>query len=363
VPAGADVDASFHLWQASCYSLLGRVERDRARLPEALAHYECSVQVLQAALQRLPGDLELRRSLAAKYGELGQLFDTVTVPSFGRGDEALRWFAQARDLYEALIAEAGAAEDRFHLALVEGSCAVVYHKRDELEQALPHLVRAEQVTAELAAASRGLDTANELGHAMTLNNLAFQLGRLARHEEARQAARKAFRISERLLAAEPDNLNWKLRRGIIGMGYADALLNTGGHCEAEPLLTEFEALWVEQLGRAEHANAADTARRRIATARLALARCRAAAGEPVPALALADAAEAQFAALAHSAPDDRERLLMHGEALGWLAQFAAAAGDSATAARRRQQALERYDAAAALGALTHDHLRARQALG
>jgi tetratricopeptide (TPR) repeat protein len=237
---------------------------------------------------------------------------------------------------------------------------VVYQKQDRLAESAACLTHAVEVTGEVAAGRAGTDTHSDLSHALTLNNLGFVQLRLGRPDLAVPRFEAAFRTLERLQALEPSSSNWALRCAFVGQGYAAALQEAGRAAEGLPLLQRFEVLWAQQTQPTQPAQPAavrDPMLRRLAMNRSSQAACLVDLGRAEDALPLAHAAQAQMAELAQASPQDRDLLLYHAETLAVLAR-----ADRSQGASWQAQAAAVYDRAGALRPLTHDHLRARQAL-
>eukprot|EP01038_Epipyxis_sp_PR26KG_P001539 gene1539-2163_t len=191
--------------------------------------------------------MELRRALAARLAMLGQLNQTVGLQSLGRPDVALRFMDEAAQLYEGLIAEARNRDDRLHLALLEGSRAVVRQVQDRLADALSHLQHAVAVVAELVEETQGEDTSLLHSLAVTLNNRGYVESRLGDEQASLLSAEQAFRTLARLRHHDPANRGWRQRWAIFGQGWAHSLVVLGRGEEALPPLQEFEAVWREDL--------------------------------------------------------------------------------------------------------------------
>ena len=341
MPASAAQDNAVVTWHANAHSMLGGLAQQRGELQQALGHFEDSIAVLQ-------------RALAPKQALVGQLHQTVGMPSLGQGDTALRWMTEAATIYDALIARENLAADRMHRAMLDGGQAVVHQRHDRLAESLACLQQAQSALATLTQDTQGLDTGVVHGHAMVLNNLSFVQGRLGLHADALASAALSFQRTEQLREHDATNPAWRQRWAIFGQGYAGSLIEAGRHAEALALLQRIEPVWPD-----ERNAAASLAEQRIAGRREAVnqrdqGRCLLALGRAETAVPLILAAQAALAALLQAAPEDRDLLLLQAQTHAVAAQAEPSRAESWRASARLL-----YDEAGRMQPLSDDHLRAR----
>ncbi len=355
-----DQDPEVARWTDRAHSIQARLAHERGELSEAVAAFEQGLGVLRLALKRWPGHLLLRRALAARLGMLGQLHQTVGLQSLGQPDAALRYMDEAAAVYEALVAEAQGRDDRMHLALLEGSRAVVRQVQDRLAEARAHLQRAVAVVAQLVEETKGEDTSFLHALALTLNNRAYVESRMGDEPASAQSAEQAFRTLERLRRHDPDNRGWRQRWAMFGQGWAHSLVSLGRGDEALEHLRAFEAVWRDDLRSAPPGALADAATRRLAMNHADQARVLHHQGDAA-AGALAVGAVAAMDAIVAANPQDREMRLYAAEALSSAHEVQAAR--PADALPWRDRAAAAYAAAHALQPLQHDQLKAWQQVG
>lgn len=342
-------DPDFAMWWGRTLRAQSLQLRNAGKVEEALAVLAEGRAMLEAALQRHPGNRHVRSELASIWFRSGQLYDTVLLANLGRADAAAAAFERAEALYLELIQQTddpNHAANLHQLGIIEGARLIQHLKADRLAEAIAAGQRAV-AWHEQALQLRPDYTPMWDGLAIESNNLAAAALSAGADALALQAATRGWAMLQRLLTQEPGNPAAAAKRDNASLHYGRALLANGRAAEALPILRLGEARLARTAGQGRLAPAQQ---RRLAQTRLEIVRALAALQQPGQARPLAALVWQDLTPLAEAR--DREAWLLQGQLALLLATL-----EPAQAQAWREQARRAYGQAASARALVGLHAR------
>jgi eukaryotic-like serine/threonine-protein kinase len=354
-PIGAPAhqnDVEYSVWWARALQAQFNLRRSSGDLPGAMAACEKRVELMNASLERFPGNLAARDELGSAWFCIGQLNYSMVVPSLKRPAEAFRALSTSEDIYLALARDEPSEYGYPHqLGTIAGARMLILQAQDRVDEAVAQGRRAvsfKQAALKLAPVNVGVRNTVGLENS-NFGNLLLEAG-LA--EEALSATTRSQDALRALVRDDPSVPRWASSRRLFAMHHGRALLAAGRPTEALAPLRE---------SIAEMASAAKggTVRRR-GWARLALAQALVAAQYPSAASTELEAALQDLATFLKDTPADVDALVFQAQALHLRADLQG----RPAAARRADLALARasFDSAMSVRPLRAHQERARQGL-
>ena len=335
--AGAS-DPDFAMWWGRSLRAQSLQLRNAGKVDEAMAVLKSGCTMLEAALQRMPGNRRLFSELASMWFRIGQLNDTLLLANLDRAAPAAEAFDRAEALYLEL---AKTPDDPDHaatlhqLGIIEGARLIQHMKADRLNEAMAAGQRAMawhekalQVRPDYTAMWDGLSTEG--------NNLAAVSLSAGANELALKASSRGWEMLQRLMTQEAGNPISAAKRDNASLHHGRALLANGRAAEALPILRLGET----RLQQAASAGKLSPAQqRRLAQTRLEIASALAALKQLPQARQSASQAWQALAPLSQA--QDRDAWLLQGQlglllagiepaqARSWLSQASQAYGRAA----------------------------------
>lgn len=355
-------DAYFLIWYWRALGTRARLQRSNGQPEAALATLAEVTPMLSRGIDLAKGAgrsdavLSLRVERARARHLISQVLYKPGMPHLNRAEQALAELAAAREELVELRAQDKHPEIAYLLGAVDGQVAIVHESRDALEAALSagQLAMAAR-RATLEALPKDVEYRDALVTEST--NLGRVLLRLQRDQEALVATQEAWEVNLQLESehAGAANNKWSGRMPTLATHHGRALRRTGQVAASLPILERALAHW-QQLSRAEPQNL--DAARALAWMQAERAQALHSLGQSARAQTLARAAFSHYQAPAGEAQQRRAGLLVQ-------AQLAMAIADSAKGSETvhwKATALQLLAAADALAPLVGEHRFWRQAL-
>ncbi len=282
----------YSIWWARAWRTRAMAARGRGDAQAALEAYQRMAKVVEAALQRHPGDGQLRSELGSAHLGRGQVFSTWGMANLGRPAEALAAFAEAEDVYQRLVDDGLATpEDVHQLGTIAGARMMICFDQGRVEEAMAHGERAVKIRQDNVAHDPD-HVAYRNALATEANNLGYVMLQAGQPERALAYGRLNQAQLRHLEAADPGFKGWRDTRILASLHLARALIGVGQVDEAVPLLEELR----------QHTAAVGNVR--SAWGRMELAAAYRSQGREALALEQLAAAGPVLEAAAAAAPDD-----------------------------------------------------------
>ncbi len=253
-------DAYFLIWYWRALGTRARLQRSNGQPEAALASLAEVTPMLSRGIDlakaegRQDAVLALRVERARARHLISQVLYKPGMPHLNRADQALAELAAAHEELVELRTQDKHPEIAYLLGAVDGQEAIVHESRDALDQAL---VAAQLAMSARRATLEVLPKDVEYRDALVTEstNLGRVLLRLQRDQEALVATQEAWDINLQLESehAGAANNKWTGRLPTLATHHGRALRRAGHLAAALPVLERALAHW-EQLSRAEPQN-------------------------------------------------------------------------------------------------------------
>ncbi len=191
---------------AGAYSQLGQILHRTQSSDEVVDYYRRSIALREEVVAATPTDTVARRGLMISYANLASVLDSPYVVARGDTAGARAYFGKAVSIARELAqADANDRLAQYDLANALARQAMIDPPPDERASSLASLRQAQRIFQELLAADpKSSQTAKDL--TLTLEYAGHRLRDLGRLQEALAEYRKSLSLTQKFLAASPQDL-------------------------------------------------------------------------------------------------------------------------------------------------------------